>query len=58
MEVLLKPKLEKEITASVSESATSEEVVRSMISKAECCVDHLCGCTNPPGPSPKDHEQG
>jgi|TARA_B100000315_G_scaffold229550_1_gene239221 hypothetical protein len=44
MKVIARPKKEKEILASVKKSAKAEEIRKSIVAKAECCVDHLCGC--------------
>lgn len=32
------------ILAPVGEDADVENIYRSLVEKAECCVDHLCGC--------------
>ncbi len=44
MKIIAKPKKEKKILASVKKDAKAEEIYKSMVAKAECCVDHLCGC--------------
>lgn len=44
MKIIKKPISEKEVLLSVSESAKSKDIRESIILKAECCVDHLCGC--------------
>jgi hypothetical protein len=44
MKVIAKPKNEWEIRESVDKETSKERIVKGMITKAECCVDHLCGC--------------
>lgn len=44
MKVIAKPKTEQQILASVNENATPEEIYEGIVAKAECCVNHLCGC--------------
>lgn len=44
MYTITKPLTEEEILAAVSEDATGEEIKKDMETKAQCCVDHLCGC--------------
>ena len=44
MRVIVKPKKESEIRATVDRKTSSERIVKEMITKAQCCVDHLCGC--------------
>lgn len=45
MKIISKPKAEAKVLASVKKDAKPEEIRRSLIAKAECCVDHLCGCS-------------
>lgn len=40
------PLVEEEILAAVSEGATGEEIKKELETKAQCCVDHLCGCSS------------
>jgi hypothetical protein len=42
--IISEAKTEELILMSVSEDASAEEVMESIKEKAECCVDHLCGC--------------
>ena len=44
MQVIIKPKKEPEVLAAVKDEATPAEVRQAMVERAECCVDHLCGC--------------
>jgi len=44
MEVIVEPVQEEEVLRHVGDEATSEEIREALVTKAECCVDHLCGC--------------
>ncbi len=44
VKVIAEPKQEEEILAAVSKNADAEKVREGMVSRAECCVVHLCGC--------------
>lgn len=44
MKIVAKPVEEKEILATTKEDAKAAEIQKGLISKAECCVVHLCGC--------------
>lgn len=44
MKTVAKPKKEEEILASVEKGADKQTIINEMVTKAECCVDHLCGC--------------
>jgi len=44
MIVISEAKTEEEILRSVEDNVKAEEVRDSILSKAECCVNHLCGC--------------
>lgn len=44
MKVITEAISENEILASVNEDADGKTIIEGMISKSECCVDHLCGC--------------
>ncbi len=46
MKIIKKPKSEKQILVAVRKEGKSNEIYQGMISRAECCVDHLCGCTS------------
>ncbi len=45
MYTITQPLTEDEILAAVSEDATGKEIKKDMETKAQCCVDHLCGCS-------------
>lgn len=44
MEVVVKPQEEEEVLGPVQEEADPDEIRDGIVSKAQCCVDHLCGC--------------
>jgi hypothetical protein len=44
MKTIAKPKKEKTILASVSREVSKKQIVREIQTKAESCVNHLCGC--------------
>jgi len=44
VEIIIAPQNEEEVLSCVQESATVEEIRDGIVSKAQCCVDHLCGC--------------
>ncbi len=44
MESITKPLTEEEILAATSIGATGEQIRMDMETKAQYCVDHLCGC--------------
>ncbi|MCJ7481765.1 MAG: hypothetical protein MUO31_02245 [Thermodesulfovibrionales bacterium] len=44
MKIITKPMKEKSILASTRKNTSKKQIVKGMISKAEYCVDHLCGC--------------
>lgn len=46
MKVIMKPEEEKKVLEPVSKDATPEVIRESVVSKALCCVDHLCGCNS------------
>lgn len=46
MQVITKPLTESEILKATSVNVTGEEIKKEMEIKAECCVDHLCGCSS------------
>lgn len=45
MKVIKKVKKEKEILIAVTKKAKPVKIYEGMISRAECCVVHLCGCS-------------
>jgi hypothetical protein len=46
MEVLVKPVEEAELLHYVEGQATPAEIQEALVTKAQCCVDHLCGCSS------------
>jgi hypothetical protein len=44
MKVITKPKKERSILAPARKKTSKREIVKGIVSKAECCVNHLCGC--------------
>ena len=44
MEIITPAKDEEEILLAVSPDADAKEIYQGLISRAECCVVHLCGC--------------
>jgi hypothetical protein len=44
MRIVSKPQQEEEVLAPVQEDASPEEIREGIVLKAQCCVDHLCGC--------------
>jgi hypothetical protein len=44
MRVIKRPKKETEIRSSVDPKTSRDKIVKEMVAKAQCCVDHLCGC--------------
>ena len=44
MKVIAKPVSEKQVLESTQKKTTPEKIHAGMVAKAECCVDHLCGC--------------
>lgn len=45
MKVIAKPKDEKKILSAVKKGAKAKEIYNGMVTRAENCVDHLCGCS-------------
>ena len=45
MEIMVEPVDEEIILRQVDDEASSEEIQEALIDKAQCCVDHLCGCS-------------
>lgn len=44
MKVITEAMSEEEVLASVAKDADGKTIIEGMISRSECCVDHLCGC--------------
>lgn len=44
MLVLAEPLSEEDVVAVTREYVDGEEIAEQMEAKAQCCVDHLCGC--------------
>lgn len=45
MQIVTEPLTEKEVLAVTCENVDAELILEYMETKAQCCVDHLCGCT-------------
>ena len=45
MKIIVKPKREDEVIAPTGSRATAELLRQSLVQQAQCCVNHLCGCT-------------
>jgi len=45
MRIISPPKAEKELLVAVKDEAKPEDIREGIIAQAECCVDHLCGCS-------------
>lgn len=45
MKVISKPKREQTVVGPAQEKATAKAIYKSMVERAEGCVDHLCGCS-------------
>jgi len=44
METISEPLMEEEILAVTEDEATGEQIAEDIETKAQLCVDHLCGC--------------
>ena len=44
MEIVVRPLTEEEVLAATQDEATAELIEKDIETKAQCCVDHLCGC--------------
>jgi hypothetical protein len=44
MIIIAKPKKESEILATTNRKTRKKRIIKEMAVKAQCCVDHLCGC--------------
>ena len=42
--IVSKPQQEEKVLAPVQKDARAKEIREGIVSKAQCCVDHLCGC--------------
>ena len=45
MKVIVKPMQETKVLIPVTKRATAELIQKSLVQQAQCCVDHLCGCS-------------
>lgn len=43
-QVISEPASEEEVLAVTTEATDAEAIVEQMEAKAQCCVNHLCGC--------------
>ena len=46
MEIIVPPTMESDVLAPTEPDASAESLREALVTKAECCVDHLCGCSN------------
>ena len=44
MKIVKRAKTEKVVLSSVKRDASASDIRESIVVKAQCCVDHLCGC--------------
>lgn len=44
MQIVTEPLTEKEVLAVTFENVDADLILEHMKTKAECCVNHLCGC--------------
>lgn len=44
MEIVTEPLTEEEVLAVTSADIDADSIVENMETKAQTCVDHLCGC--------------
>lgn len=58
MEVVVKPVEEEELLRYVEGPATPAEIQEALVAKAQCCVDHLCGCSSSTGMHAPDQSMG
>jgi hypothetical protein len=49
VQTIAKPRKEKEVLKPVSKDAKAEEIRKSIVAQAQCCVQHLCGCSSAQG---------
>jgi hypothetical protein len=45
MEIVTEPLTEEEVLAVTFADIDADSIVVNMETKAQCCVDHLCGCS-------------
>jgi hypothetical protein len=46
IKVIASPVKEDDVLAVTRDDATKEAVAQHIEARAECCVDHLCGCSS------------
>jgi hypothetical protein len=44
MKFVLRPISEKKVLEPTRKKTTVEKIHAGIVARAECCVDHLCGC--------------
>jgi hypothetical protein len=44
MKIVAKPVSQKKVLEPTRKNAEPAKIHAAMVAKAECCVDHLCGC--------------
>ena len=44
MTIVRKPKKESDVLAAAKKGVDKQKILKDMVARAECCVDHLCGC--------------
>lgn len=44
MKIVAKPVSEQKILRPVRKNADAAKIHAAIVAKAQCCVDHLCGC--------------
>ncbi len=44
MKIIAKPKKEEKVLKTVEKKAKGDDILKCIVSKSECCVNHLCGC--------------
>jgi hypothetical protein len=44
MKIVAKPTAEKTVLEPVKKNIDPAKIHASIVAKAQCCVDHLCGC--------------
>lgn len=45
MKIIAKPQTETSVLSTVTKNATAPEIYQGIVSQAQCCVVHLCGCS-------------
>jgi len=46
MKIVAKPVSEKAVLQPTKKNADPAKIHAGIVAKAQCCVDHLCGCKN------------